>query len=54
MALVQALERQRNEALNRAAQLEAAVVLLQEQARVLNQERDGLKAEVEQLKTEGN
>ena len=49
-ALLQALERQRNDALNRQAEQAAIIAVLQQQLQAVSGERDALKAEVEKLK----
>jgi hypothetical protein len=49
-SLAQALERRRNDAMNREAQLPAAVMVFQQQIQALTKERDGLRAENEKLK----
>lgn len=51
MAVVQALERQRNEALTREVNLSAAITVLQQELQAVTTERDSLKTEVEKLKS---
>jgi predicted nucleic acid-binding Zn-ribbon protein len=50
LAFIQALERQRNDALNAHAQASAAMAIMQHQLQEVAKERDKLQAELDQMK----